>query len=284
MKHTFVAMLCLLLLVATGCSEYVSVTKTQDYDYKYEMAKQYYAQGQYNRASLLLNDVLTILKGTDQGEESLFLAGTCAMKARNYQSASTIFKKYYQSYPRGRYAEVARFNAGVCLYRFTPEPKLDQTDTYAAVTEFQNFIETYPASKYRQQAQDFIFKLQDKLVEKEYLSAKLYYDLGPYIGNGSNGNYQACIVTAENAIKDYPYTSKREDFAILILRAKFALAQHSIESKKEERYHTAIDEYYGFVSEYPESKHMKEAQALFNKAKKYVVSEEEETPDVSSAH
>lgn len=284
MKHTFVAMLCLLLLVATGCSEYVSVTKTQDYDYKYEMAKQYYAQGQYNRASLLLNDVLTILKGTDQGEESLLLAGTCAMKARNYQSASTIFKKYYQSYPRGRYAEMARFNAGVCLYRITPEPKLDQTDTYAAVTEFQNFIETYPASKYRQQAQDYIFKLQDKLVEKEYLSAKLYYDLGPYIGNGSNGNYQACIVTAENAIKDYPYTSKREDFAILILRAKFALAQHSIESKKEERYHTAIDEYYGFVSEYPESKHMKEAQALFNKAKKYVVSEEEETSDVSSAN
>ena len=277
-------MLCLLLLIATGCSKYVAVTKTQDYDYKYEMAKQYYAQGQYNRASLLLNDVLTILKGTDQGEESLFLAGPCAMKARNYQSASTIFKKYYQSYPRGRYAEVARFNAGVCLYRITPEPKLDQTDTYAAVTEFQNFIETYPASKYRQQAQDFIFKLQDKLVEKEYLSAKLYYDLGPYIGNGSNGNYQACIVTAENAIKDYPYTSKREDFAILILRAKFALAQHSIESKKEERYHTAIDEYYGFVSEYPESRYMKEAQALFNKAKKYVVSEEEETSDVSSAN
>ena len=95
MNHTFVAMLCLLLLVATGCSKYVAVTKTQDYDYKYEMAKQYYAQGQYNRASLRLNDVLTILKGTDQGEESLFLAGTCAMKARNYQSASTIFKKYY---------------------------------------------------------------------------------------------------------------------------------------------------------------------------------------------
>ena len=62
------------------------------------------------------------------------------------------------------------------------------------------------------------------------------------------------------------------------------LFRSSIESKKEERYHTAIDEYYGFVSEYPESKHMKEAQALFNKAKKYVVSEEEETSDVSSAN
>ena len=168
--------------------------------------------------------------------------------------------------------------------KLSPNKKIVRMGTTTWDFEEGSIEETYPASKYRQQAQDYIFKLQDKLVEKEYLSAKLYYDLGPYIGNGSNGNYQACIVTAENAIKDYPYTSKREDFAILILRAKFALAQHSIESKKEERYHTAIDEYYGFVSEYPESRHMKEAQALFNKAKKYVVSEEEETSDVSSAN
>ena len=77
-------------------------------------------------------------------------------------------------------------------------------------------------------------------------------------------------MTAENAIKDYPYTSKREDFAILILKAKFDLAEQSIEAKKEERYHNAIDEYYGFTNEFPESKFMKEAQQLFEKAKKYV--------------
>ena len=150
------------------------------------------------------------------------------------------------------------------------EPRLDQTATYEAVTEFQNFIENFPYSRHRQEAQDYIFKLQDILVEKEYLSAKLYYDLGTYIGNGVNGNYGACIVTAENAIKDYPYTSRREDFAMLVLKAKFALAALSIESKKEERYHSAIDEYYGFVTEYPESKYMKEAKSLFDKAKAYL--------------
>lgn len=76
-------------------------------------------------------------------------------------------------------------------------------------------------------------------------------------------------MTAENAIRDYPYTSHREEFAILILRAKFELAAQSVESKKEERYHDAIDEYYGFTNEYPESRYMKEASALFKKAKKY---------------
>ena len=68
-----------------------------------------------------------------------------------------------------------------------------------------------------------IFELQDKLVEKEYLSAKLYYDLGSYSGNASysstGNNYLAAIVTAQNVLKDYPYTKKREELSILILRA-----------------------------------------------------------------
>lgn len=272
-----------ILLALSSCNDYNRVLKTQDYSYKYEVAKQYYAEGQYNRASLLLQDVLSVLKGTDQGEESLYLSGLCNMKAHNYSAASTVFRKYYETYPRGKYVEEARFNCGRSLYAITPEPRLDQTDTFQAVTEFQNFIETFPGSKYRAQAQELIFKLQDKLVEKEYLSAKLYYDLGTYIGNGTNGNYGACIVTAENAIKDYPYTSRREDFSILILRAKFKLARFSVESKKAERYHNAIDEYYGFVTEYPESKYMSEAKQMFAKASKYVETGEEEDADTSEA-
>ena len=275
MKHFFLPVVCV-AMVLVSCGKYESIVKTQDYEYKYEAAKQYYAEGQYNRAALLLQDVLSVLKGTEQGEESLYLTALCNMKAKNYESAVTVFRKYYQTYPRGKYAEIARFQCAESLYELVNDPKLDQTPTFEAVTEFQNFIENYPASAKRQMAQDYIFKLQDLLVEKEYLSAKLYYNLGTYTGNGRNGNYGACILTAENAIKDYPYTSRREEFAILILRAKFALARLSVEEKKEERYHNAIDEYYGFVTEYPESKYLKEAQDLFDKARKYVTTEVEQ--------
>ena len=119
------------------------------------------------------------------------------------------------------------------------------------MTEFQNFLEEHPNSSYREEVQRLIFDLQDVLVEKEYLSAKLYYDLGSYFMNCSNGgsNYQACIITAQNAILDYPYTKRREDLSFLILKAKFELAEKSVESKKEERYRGAIDEYYGFTDE-----------------------------------
>ncbi len=280
MKYHFSNLLNGLLTVffagLTSCASYNQVLKTNDYEYKYEAAKQYYAVGQYNRASLMLSEVISVLKGTDQGEESLYLLGLAHQQARSYEAAATVFRKYYETYPKGKYTAEARYNCGVSLYKTTPEPKLDQTATYEAVTEFQNFIENYPTHPLRAQAQDYIFQLQDKLVEKEYLSAKLYFDLGPYIGNGVNGNYGACIITAENAIKDFPYTTRREDFSILILRAKFALAELSVESKKEDRFHQAIDEYYSFVTEYPESKYLSEAKKLFQKAKPYMPKETEQ--------
>ena len=51
---------------------------------------------------------------------------------------------------------------------------------------------------------------RDKLVLKEFMSAKLYYNLGNYMGN----NYESCVITAQNALKDYPYTAYREALSI----------------------------------------------------------------------
>ena len=110
-----------------------------------------------------------------------------------------------------------------------------------------------------------IFKLQDKLVEKEYLNAKTYYDLGSYFYNCSFGgnNYEACIITAENAMRDYPYSKRREDFAIMLLRAKYLLATHSVEARKQERMDAAKEEYYAFWSYQIFGRDMGPIQELF---------------------
>lgn len=262
------ALLCGLLLAS--CGNYTKIMQSADFEYKYEMAKQYYADGKYTRAVVLLQEVISVMKGTERGEESLYLLGMSAYMGNDCESAASFFKKYYQTYPKGLYTVDARFYCGKALYLLTPEPKLDQTETQAAMTELQNFIEFYPSSSYVPEAQQLLFKLQDKLLEKEYLAAKMYYDMGTYFGNCSFGgsNYQACIVTAQNALRDYPYSTRREELSIMVLRAKYGLAHQSIESKKEERLSSAVDEYYGFTSEYPESKYLSEAKNLFEKANK----------------
>ncbi len=261
--------------VLASCGNYNAQLKSSDTDLRYEAAKQYFYDGRYTRCSTLLYDLLAATKGTERGQEALYMLAMANYKAKNYDVASEYFKKYYESYPRGYYCQEARLYTGLSLYKNTPEPILDQTDTYKAITEFNNFIEAMPDSRYRQTAQDYIFKLQDKLIEKEYASAKLYFDLGAYFLNCLEGgsNYQACIVTAQNAINDYPYSPRREDFAILILRSKFEMAEQSVESKKAERYQSAAEEFYSFENEYPQSKFMKRAKELYRKAKPYLTGE-----------
>ncbi|MDY4409773.1 MAG: outer membrane protein assembly factor BamD [Prevotella sp.] len=261
----------LALLLLTGCQkEFNAVYKSTDYRYKYEYAKQCYAEGKYQRAVTLLQDLIVPLKGSQDAQESLYMLGMAEYMSQDYETAAETFKKYVKTYPRGEYTEMAQFYDGQSLYMSTPEPRLDQTQTVSAISAFQEYLDLFPDAKNKDLAQTRLFALQDKLVEKELLSAKLYYNLGSYFNNCSYGgnNYEACIVTSQNALKDYPYTNKREEFATLIMRSKFHLAEQSVESKKLERYQDAEDECYGFINEYPDSKERKEAEEFITKCKK----------------
>ena len=152
-----------------------------------------------------------------------------------------------------------------------PDPRLDQSATVGAINAYQNFMDYFPESSLREEAQKRLFILQDNLVMKEYLSAELYYNLGGYFGNinsNTESNYESCIITAQNALKTYPYTTMREKFSLLIMKSKFELAQNSSEEKRVERYRDAEDECYGFLNEFPESENCKTAEKFIAKCKK----------------
>ena len=263
---------CFLLLVA--CSEYTSVLKSNDYEFKYEAAKAMYAEGHYRHAAELFSLVLAPLKGTQYGEESLYMLAESNLKAKDYESAAMFFKKYYQSYPKGQYMEMARYNSGYSLYMQASDVRLDQTGTMEAISEYQTFLDYCPNTQLKDQTQEIIYTLQDRLVQKEYLAAKLYYDLGTYTLNSIYGgnNYEACVVTAQNALKDYPYASAnlRESLSILVLRAKYHLARNSVEEKRVERFRDAVDEYYAFQNDFPESRFMKDADYIFDYSERVI--------------
>ena len=271
MKNYITAVVLSALLFTSCANEFNRVYKTNDYSYKYEYAKECYAQGKYTRASTLLQGLVTLQKGTDNAQESLYMLGMAEYNSKDYEGAAATFKKYFSSYPKGAYAQEAEFYAGMSLYNSTPEPRLDQSQTVNAIAAFQEYIDLFPDGKERSQAQQRLFELQDKLVQKELYSAQLYYDLGQYFGNCTYGgnNYEACIITAQNALKDYPYSKLREKFSLLGMKRKFELAQQSVEEKKLERFQDAEDECYGFLNEYPDSKDKVTAEKLITKCKAF---------------
>ena len=261
-----------LAILLAGCTtDYTRVLKSVDDTYKYEFAKQAFASGKFQQAVTLLEELVTLQKGRGNAQESLYMLAMAQYCNRDYDAASATFRKYFQSYPKGDYAEQASFYIGQSLFQSMPDPRLDQSATIGAINAFQNFIDYYPDSPLREQAQRQLFVLQDNLVMKEYLSAELYYNLGGYFGNinaNSESNYESCIITAQNALKTYPYTDMREKFSILIMKSKFELAENSSHEKRVERYRDAEDECYGFLTEFPESAECRTAEKLIVKCKK----------------
>ena len=269
-KLTLIAS-CVALLMTSCVNEYNQITKSGDYTLKYEYAKQCYAQGKYSRAVPLLQELVTMKKGSTEGEECLYMLAMSEFGLKDYETASEYFKKYFSSYPKGRYAENAKYYVGESLFQNAPEPRLDQSTTMTAIAAFQEYLDIFPNAHLKDQATGRLYALQDLLVEKEYKSARLYFDLGTYFGNCTNGgnNYEACIVTAQNALKDYPYSNRREEFASLVMKSKYELAKMSVESKQLERYQDAEDECYGFINEYPDSKERTLAEKYIEKCKEY---------------
>ena len=254
------------LLLLTSCGEYNKVLKSTDANVKFEYAKKAFEKGKYGQACTLLSEIVTVMKGTEHAEEALYLLGLSHFENKDYISSGAYFKTYYTHYPKGKYAELARFYSGYGYYLDSPEPQLDQTTTHKAIEELQNFLDYFPKSDKVSIAQNAIFELQDKLVLKELQNAVLYYNLGTYLGN----NYESAVITAQNAIKEYPYSKYKEQLQMLILKSRDQEAILSVDEKKEDRFRIVIDEYYSFINDYPESESRQEADHIFKIAGKYV--------------
>ena len=232
------------VLLLSSCNSYNKLLKSTDYGYKYEAAKEYYFAGQYTWSYQLLEELIMVMKGSDRAEESLFMLGMCFYNLRDYETAAMYLDRYTKTYTKGEYTELARYYSGKASYMQSPDPRLDQSPTYAALNKLQEFLEYHPYSDLSEEVNDMMYELQNRLV---------------------HNNYEACIITAENALKTFPYTRLREDLYMLILRSRYELAQRSIMEKKDERLQQAIDEYYGFKNEFPNSKYMKEADQIFKR-------------------
>lgn len=261
-KFGYIVLLFSVLL--TSCGEYQKLLKSRDPEVKYQAALQYFNNKQYVKAQTLLDDVTAYYKGTERSEDVLAYLARCYMGQKAYESASDYYQAYIRNYPKGKYATEAYFQVGHCQYLDSPDARLDQTITKNAITAFQRFVELYPESPYAEQAYTEMSELYDKLALKELKSAQLYYNLGSYLGN----NYLSCEIVAKNALKDYPSNIYREDFSWLILQAKYQQMINSFEEKKLDRARETQDEYYNFITEYPESKHRKEAEKMVQQIKK----------------
>jgi outer membrane protein assembly factor BamD len=119
----------------------------------------------------------------------------------------------------------------------------------------QVFLNKYPDSKFKDQADEVITVSHNKLEEKGFHNAKQYLTLR---------NYAAANIAFDNFRKNFPDSKFLEEVAYLKVLAQYSLAEKSFPELQPKRFKTVIELYQEFVDSYPQSRFLREAERMYS--------------------
>jgi outer membrane protein assembly factor BamD len=249
-----ILVLVVLAYVLIGCGDYNKIVRSNDYEYKYKKAVEFYENKEYARAGTLFQSLVNIYRGTSSADDIYYYYAKSLIGQKDYLTAVHFFKSLIKEFPTSEYIEESQFMVGFCNYNLSPNPRLDQTITNEAIDALQLYINLFPSGKNVDESNRVIDELQNKLVYKSYLTSKLYFDFE---------NYKAAVVALANALKEHPDSQYREELMYMLMKSKYLLAVRSVEDKQMERLSDALDEYFSFVYEFPESGYKREVDRFY---------------------
>ena len=245
----------LLLIIFASCSKFSRVQKKGTTEQKYQAAVRYFDKKDYYRASVLFEDIIPILKGTEQSEKANYYYAYTQYYQGNLILASTYFKRFSETFPRSEYKEDAMYMHARSLFEDVPKYSLDQTNAYDATKGIQNFLNAFPKTEHLEDCNFMLDNISGKLEKKNFNLAKAYY---------RQRHYKAAVVVLESFRKEFPKSDYSEEVSFMILDSKYCYAKNSLEEKKKERYNAAIDYYQVYLDEFPSGKNLKKSELVYS--------------------
>ena len=253
MKNIFII---LLMFCFAFCGKYQKVLKSNDIEFKYSKALEYYNSADFNRAMPIFNELMTSFKGSSKYEELSYYFAYTHYSTGDFLTATYLFNRFLQDYPNSTHAEECRYMSAYSLYMEVPDYTLDPSNTTKAINKLQEFINKYPNSDSLINCNLLIDELRQKISDKQFANAKQYY---------TTENYKAAIISLNNVLMDFPEIIHREEIQFIILQSSYLLAVNSISSKKENRLIQTLSNYEQFIDNYPNSKFKDQVSDTFNK-------------------
>lgn len=261
MKHIkiFAALVAVSLMGLSCKSQYELILEGTDVDAKYELAFDMFNQGKYSKAAQLFENLSISTSGTERDDTVQYYWGLSNYRFKDFYTAETNFQNFMEKFPRSTFTENASFLRVDCLYKQSLRYELDQSPSTKCIAAIGEYLTDFPLTPHLDICQSMLDDLAQRLDQKAYESAKLYYKME---------DYQAARVALKNVLKDDADNMYREEILYYTAMSSYKFAHLSIASKQKERYLAFTDDYLNFVGEYPESKYRREMDALNKRAQK----------------
>jgi len=124
MKIRFIILIPLLALLVS-CGEYQKVLKSNDLDYKFQKAEEYYNGGDYTKSLPLWEELRVLVVGNARAEKIAYYYAWTHYRIRDYYLAAYYFKTYARTYSTNEKAEECAYMGALCHFQNSPKYSLD---------------------------------------------------------------------------------------------------------------------------------------------------------------
>lgn len=145
---------------------------------KMQEADELFTRRKYNKARDLYEIITYMSKGDTLVKRAQFQLANCYYKMRMYEDAIFEYEQLLRMFPYSQYNEEVHYKIGMSWYKLSYPPAYDQAETINALRQFDSFLAQYPNSPLHQDAKILYEECFNKLLEKKYLNAHIYYMMG----------------------------------------------------------------------------------------------------------
>lgn len=236
MKNIKCVLFFIVIVLLSQCNKETISPKSNTPEELYSYAKRLFDKKDYLKAKIQFSMLMINNRaGGEIYEKCKFYLAECYYYSKEYITAIQEYESLIKSIPQSTYREKAEYMIAMCYYKLSPHYSLDQEYTYQAIVHFQEFLEDFPGSEFRTDAEMKISQLRHKLAKKEFKKGELYRKMG---------RYRAAVFVYDWVLNNYYDTKFAED----------ALYWKSECLKKQLRYKEAMEACKKFLEKYPDSR------------------------------
>ena len=204
-------------------------------------AKRFYIAGDPQRSKDNINMIMEDSPDSNERIPALMLLGDVHFREEEYEEAKFQYQKFTELYPAHKYVDRAHFYKAMSNFKLSDLASRDLTPVKSALEEFNNFINDFPDSTYKIQAQKRSHQCLDILAQNIFEIGKFYF---------RTGSYQSAIIRLKSLMVEYPTHS-------YIAEAEFLLAESYFH---EQNYAQARVHYKIVLKKYAGTKFAKQAR------------------------
>lgn len=208
----------LLISSCSGSKEAKSDEPKRERTYieRYEDAVKLFEEKKYYKGLEDFSFVVFNAPGSDIADDAQFYLASSHFAMKEYLVAINEYQQLLRRWPASDLYEETRFKIAECYYKQSPGYQRDQQYILKAISSYQDFIDEYPFSEQRANAEQRIRELRTGLASKVYEAGELYMILR---------EWNAAIITFQEIIDTYYDTDIINDTYLQIAACQAKLLQ-----------------------------------------------------------